>query len=75
MINNQPIGILDSGLGGLTVWQEVVKLLPQESIIYLADSKNTPYGEKSPDEIFELAKKSIRPYKKMFKLKDKQHKI
>lgn len=59
MTNNNPIGILDSGLGGLTVWKEVRELLPHESIVYIADSKNTPYGAKSPDEIFELARKSI----------------
>lgn len=58
-MNNNPIGVLDSGLGGLTVWQEIVKLLPHESVVYIADSKNTPYGEKSPDEIFHLAKKNI----------------
>lgn len=58
-MNNNPIGVLDSGLGGLTVWKEIVALLPNESTVYIADSKNTPYGTKSPDEIYELAKKSI----------------
>lgn len=50
-----PIGIFDSGLGGLSVWKEVVKLLPNEDIIYYADSGNCPYGEKSSERIQELS--------------------
>ncbi len=49
--NNNPIGILDSGVGGLSVWQEVIKTLPHESIIYFGDSANCPYGEKSKTRI------------------------
>lgn len=55
-MNSQPIGIIDSGVGGLSVWKEVVSLLPKESILYLADSANIPYGTKSPEEIAVLAK-------------------
>lgn len=58
-MNNKPIGVLDSGLGGLTVWKELVTLLPNESTIYLGDSANAPYGKKSPEEIYRLAKKLI----------------
>lgn len=58
-MNNHPIGILDSGLGGLTVWKEIVVLLPHESTVYIGDSKNTPYGAKSAEEIYQLAKRSI----------------
>ena len=43
-MKNYPIGIFDSGLGGLSVWREVVKILPNEDIIYFADSLNCPYG-------------------------------
>ncbi|MGB5264912.1 MAG: glutamate racemase [Lutimonas sp.] len=57
-MNKQPIGIFDSGLGGLTVWREVHRLLPNEDIIYLADSKNAPYGEKSKQEIIDLCFKN-----------------
>lgn len=53
---NNAIGIIDSGVGGLSVWKEIVKLLPAESTIYLADSKNLPYGEKSEEEVYKLAK-------------------
>ncbi len=50
----QPIGVFDSGLGGLSVWQELVKILPHETFIYYADRLNCPYGAKSPEEIIQL---------------------
>jgi glutamate racemase len=56
--NRSPIGIFDSGLGGLSICKEIVSLLPNESIIYLADSENTPYGEKSKEEIVKLSIKN-----------------
>lgn len=56
--SNQPIGVFDSGVGGTSVWQEIVKLLPNEKTIYLADSKNAPYGTKSQDEIIALSEKN-----------------
>ncbi len=55
-MSNNPIGIFDSGLGGLTVWREVRRQLPNEDIVYFADSRNCPYGPKSPDEIVRLAR-------------------
>lgn len=51
MRNKQPIGIFDSGVGGLTVLVELKKLLPQESFIYIADQKYIPYGNKSQNKI------------------------
>ena len=56
--NNHPIGIFDSGLGGLSICKEIVDLLDNESIIYLADSINTPYGEKTEEEIINLSTKN-----------------
>ncbi|NOZ47249.1 MAG: glutamate racemase [Chlorobi bacterium] len=56
----QPIGIFDSGVGGLSVWKEVVQLLPNESIVYFADSLNCPYGSKKVKQIIELTDKSIK---------------
>ena len=53
-----PIGIFDSGVGGLTVWHEIVRLLPAEDTLYLADSAHAPYGEKSPEEILALSRKN-----------------
>lgn len=49
--DNRPIGVFDSGMGGLSVWREIRKSLPEESIVYLADGKNCPYGDKSPEEV------------------------
>ena len=59
-MNNHPIGILDSGVGGLSVWQEITKLLPDESTVYIADSKNIPYGTKTAEEIYTLSSRLIR---------------
>jgi glutamate racemase len=53
--NNSPIGFFDSGLGGLSIWKEVNALLPKESTIYLADSINAPYGEKSKQQIIDFS--------------------
>lgn len=55
MISHQPIGIFDSGVGGLSVWREIRTLLPQESTIYLADSANCPYGSRSHEEVIRLS--------------------
>lgn len=56
--NNFPIGFFDSGIGGTSIWKEVITLLPKEHTIYLSDSKNAPYGEKSKEEIIALCKKN-----------------
>ena len=56
--NNNPIGIFDSGVGGTSIWKEIVSLLPIENTIYLSDSKNAPYGDKSKEEIIELSIKN-----------------
>ena len=55
MKTNQPIGIFDSGVGGLSIWSEVAQLLPNESTIYLADSDHAPYGELSREQIIDLS--------------------
>jgi glutamate racemase len=51
----KPIGIFDSGVGGLTVVKEVIKLLPHESIIYFGDTARVPYGTKSKETITRFA--------------------
>jgi glutamate racemase len=53
-----PIGIFDSGVGGTSIWKEIHKLLPNENTLYLADSKNAPYGEKTKAEIVKLSIKN-----------------
>jgi glutamate racemase len=57
-MSHNPIGIFDSGLGGLTIYNEIHKLLPQENIIYLADSKNAPYGGRTKEEIIRISVKN-----------------
>lgn len=53
-----PIGLFDSGVGGTSIWKEIHKLLPAENTLYLADSKNAPYGDKSREEIIRLSVKN-----------------
>lgn len=55
-----PIGVFDSGMGGLSIVQELQAYLPQESIIYLADTKHVPYGERSDDEICQLTTQAVQ---------------
>ncbi|RKE91879.1 glutamate racemase [Ichthyenterobacterium magnum] len=54
----KPIGIFDSGIGGTSIFKEIKALLPYEHTIYLADSKNAPYGPKDKAQILELCKKN-----------------
>lgn len=68
-MNNEAIGIFDSGVGGLTVLAEIRKKLPNENIIYLGDTKNFPYGNKSKKEIEKYAIQNVE------KLIEKQVKI
>lgn len=58
MITTNPIGLFDSGIGGTSIWKAIHELMPNENTIYLADSKNAPYGEKSKEEIIALSKKN-----------------
>lgn len=59
MTNNNPIGLFDSGIGGTSIWNAIHELLPNESTIYLADSKNAPYGQKTKEEIIALSFKNV----------------
>lgn len=58
-MNNKPIGIFDSGLGGLTVFKALRRLLPMENIIYFGDTGRVPYGTRSHDAIIKYAKQDI----------------
>lgn len=58
MTNSQPIGLFDSGIGGTSIWKEIHQLLPNENTIYLADTKNAPYGQRSKEEIIDLSIKN-----------------
>jgi glutamate racemase len=59
LLANKPIGVFDSGVGGISVLQHIHALLPHEQLLYVADSKYAPYGNKTPAEIqsrcFEIA--------------------
>ncbi|MES2309402.1 MAG: glutamate racemase, partial [Verrucomicrobiota bacterium] len=55
MSQSLPIGVFDSGVGGLTVVKEIRELLPHESIVYVGDTARLPYGNKSPETIQEYA--------------------
>jgi len=57
---NSPIGIFDSGLGGLTVVKEALKYLPQESIVYFGDTARVPYGTKSQETITRFSFENVR---------------
>lgn len=57
-MNNNAIGIFDSGVGGTSIWKEIHTLLPNEKTIYLADSNNAPYGQKSKEKIIALCVKN-----------------
>lgn len=58
-MDNRPIGVYDSGFGGLSVWRELYRALPDESLIYLGDGKNCPYGSLSEQRIRELATSAV----------------
>lgn len=58
MIDERPIGVFDSGIGGLTVLEVLMEKFPNENFIYLADTYNCPYGEKSKEEVAKIVKEN-----------------
>ena len=58
--DNRPIGVLDSGLGGISVLRELVKLMPGEDFLYYGDSANAPYGTRIPEEVIDLTKEDVK---------------
>jgi len=59
-MDNRPIGVFDSGLGGLTVLKEIKRLIPTESVVYFGDNGRAPYGTKSKDTIVKYTFQDIR---------------
>ena len=57
--DNAPVGVYDSGLGGLTVWREIRRALPAESLVYLGDGANCPYGSRPREEVRRLADAAV----------------
>lgn len=60
MKNQNKIGIFDSGIGGVTVLKEIIKVLPNEDYIYYSDSKNNPYGDRPQEELLEICDKIVQ---------------
>ena len=58
--NLSPIGVFDSGVGGLTVAREIMRQLPNESIVYFGDTARVPYGSKSKGTIIKYSKQIVR---------------
>lgn len=58
-MDKRPIGMIDSGVGGITVFKELISILKNEDVIYIGDTANFPYGSKSKETIIELTKKRI----------------
>jgi glutamate racemase len=58
-IDTDPIGVFDSGMGGLSIVQEIRRELPNEQIVYLADTKHVPYGDRSDEEIRQLTAQAV----------------
>lgn len=63
--NDSPIGVFDSGVGGISVLRQIVKLMPDEKYIFFGDSKNAPYGVKPVETIKELTFKNVETLLKM----------
>ena len=57
--DNRPIGMFDSGVGGLSVYKEIKKVFPNEKIIYIGDTKRFPYGSRTKETIVEASKNCI----------------
>lgn len=57
-MDSRPIGVFDSGVGGLTVFREISRALPGEPLVYLGDSARVPYGTKSPETIQRYAREA-----------------
>ena len=60
MYKNNKIGIFDSGIGGVTVLKEIIKVLPYENYIYYSDSKNNPYGDKEDKELLNICDNIVK---------------
>lgn len=68
----KPIAFFDSGIGGATILKDIMELLPNENYIYLPDSDNLPYGNKTKEELFEIVDNVV---KKLIKYNRKRRKF
>ena len=59
-MDNRPIGLLDSGFGGLSVAKKVIEKLPNESTIFIGDNAHIPYGDRTREDIINLTRRSVK---------------
>ena len=59
MGNREPIGVFDSGVGGISVLRELIRIMPNENYLYLGDSENAPYGTRSLEEVRALTFENV----------------
>ena len=64
-MDNRPVGVFDSGVGGISVLRELKKLMPEENFIYFGDSKNAPYGSKTAEEVRDLSVEIVKYFKSL----------
>ena len=60
MSNNKPIGVFDSGVGGLTVFREIMDKLPNEKVVYFGDTLRVPYGDREPSQVVDFSRQIVR---------------
>jgi len=58
-VTNRPVGMLDSGLGGISVLAQALRGLPGEDYVYFGDTANIPYGDKEPEEVLRLTRQAV----------------
>ena len=68
MTDNRPVGVFDSGLGGLTAIRSLMRILPEENLIYFGDTARVPYGNRAPETILQYARQDVR-FLRSFSLK------
>ena len=59
MMDNRPVGFLDSGLGGISVLGEALRILPEENFIYFGDTLHIPYGDKPPETVYQYTHAAV----------------
>ena len=59
-MDTRPIGVFDSGVGGLTVVKQIMKVMPHENIVYFGDTARLPYGSKSREAVTRFSRQNVR---------------
>lgn len=60
MADNRPIGVFDSGVGGLTVFREIMEKMPNEKVVYFGDTARVPYGPREPMQVVDFSRQIVR---------------